>query len=59
MRLAEVGRSSGLSSGSETVAMEPIQQAVAKFRHRVTSRSDYPAARHWKAMIDQIGKYGE
>jgi hypothetical protein len=59
MRLAEVGGSSGLNSGSEPVAMGPIQKAVAKFRHRVTSRSDYPAARHWKAMIDQIDKYGD
>jgi len=59
MRIAEVGGSAGLNSGSDPVALGPIQRAVQQFRREITSRSDYPATRHWKAMIAQLDKYGE
>ncbi len=59
MRIAEVGASAGLNSGSDPVAMGPIQKAVREFRQRITTRPDYPATPHWKAMIAQIDKYGD
>jgi hypothetical protein len=57
MRIAEVGATAGLNSGSSPVAMGPIQKAVEQFRQEVTSRCDYPRASHWKALIAQIDKY--
>jgi len=59
MRIAEVGGSGGLNSGSDPVALGPIQRAVQQFRREITSRSDYSSTRHWKAMIGQLDKYGE
>ena len=58
MRIAQVGATAGLNSGSEPVALGPIQQAVEQFRRRIVSRADYPSADHWQAMIAQIDKYG-
>jgi len=59
MRIAEVGGSAGLNSGSDPIAMGPIQQAVQEFRHWITTRPDYPTTPRWKAMIAQIDKYGD
>jgi hypothetical protein len=59
MRIAEVGGSAGLNSGSDPIAMGPIQKAVQEFRHWITTRPDYPTTPHWKAMIAQIDKYGD
>ncbi|MCI0539118.1 MAG: hypothetical protein L0Z50_28250 [Verrucomicrobiales bacterium] len=57
MRMAQVGGAAGLNSGSNPVAMGPIQKAVGQFRNQITARSDYDSTAHWKAMIDQIDKY--
>lgn len=57
MRIAEKGKTSGLNSGSEQAPMGPIQKAVKKFRHKLTSRSDYQSNSNWKTMIAQIDKY--
>jgi hypothetical protein len=59
MRIAEVGGSAGLNAGSEPAAMGPVQKAVQRFRHRLTSRADYPATLHWQALIAQLDKYGQ
>ena len=59
MRIAPVGGSAGLNSGSDSLPMGPIQKAVKAFRHRITSRSDYQSTCHWKTLIDQMDKYGE
>jgi len=59
MRIAEVGGSAGLNSGSDPLPLAPIRKAVQKFCHRVTTRPDYPTSPHWKAMIAQIDKYGD
>ena len=59
MRIAEIGGVSGLNSGSDPLALGPIQNAVEKFRQEITARSDYDSNRGWKAMIDQIDKYKE
>ena len=58
MRIAPVGGSAGLNSGSDSLPMGPIQKAVKAFRHKITSRSDYQSTRHWKTLIDQMDKYG-
>lgn len=58
MRIAEVGGSAGLNSGSAPLAMGSIQKAVQEFRRRITARGDYSSTGHWKAMIAQIDKYG-
>ena len=58
MRIAPVGGSAGLNSGSDPLAMGSIQKAVHEFRRRIAARSDYPSTAHWKAMIAQIDKYG-
>ena len=58
MRIAELGGSAGLNSGSAPLAMGSIRKAVQEFRRRITARGDYPSAGHWKAMIAQIDKYG-
>ena len=57
MRIAEKDKTAGLNSGSEQTAMGPIQKAVKKFHHKVTSRSDYHSNSGWKKMIAQIDKY--
>jgi hypothetical protein len=57
MRIAEVGGVAGLNSGSDSIAMGPIEKAVEKFRQEITSRSDYDSTVGWKAMTDQIDKY--
>ena len=57
MRIAEKDKTAGLNSGSEQTAMGPIQKAVKKFRHKVTSRADYHSNSGWKTMIAQIDKY--
>jgi len=59
MRIAEIGGEAGLNSGSEPIALGPIQKAVEQFRQEITSRSDYDANPGWKAMIAQIDKYKE
>lgn len=59
MRIAEVGGSAGLNSGSHPIAVGPIQKAVEQFRQQITARSDYDASAHWKAMIQQIDQYKE
>jgi len=59
MRIAEVGGAAGLNSGSNPVAMGPIQKAVEKFRKEIVARPDYHSTSHWKKMIDQIDKYGK
>jgi len=59
LRIAEVGGSAGLNSGSDSLPIGPIQKAVQKFRIRIMARSDYssPSASHWRAMIAQMDKY--
>ena len=57
MRIAETGGAAGLNSGSDPIALGPIEKAVEKFRQEITSRSDYASTSGWKAMIDQIDKY--
>ena len=57
MRIAQVGGSAGLNSGSNPTPMGPIQKAVEQFRKEITSRSDYDSTHHWKALIAQIDKY--
>lgn len=59
MRIAEAQGSAGLNSGGASLAMGPIRKAVQKFRHQMTSRSDYPSAPHWRSLIAQIDKYGD
>ena len=58
LRIAPVGATTGLNSGSEPVALGPIQKAVEQFRRRIVARADYASASHWQAMIAQIDKYG-
>lgn len=57
MRIAEVGGAAGLNSGSNPIALGPIQKAVEQFRKEITARSDYDSTGYWKAMIDQIDQY--
>jgi hypothetical protein len=57
MRIAEVGGVAGLNSGSDSIAMGPIEKAVEKFRQEITSRSHFDSTVGWKAMIAQIDKY--
>ena len=57
MRIAQIDGAAGLNSGSDPVAMGPIQKAVEHFRQQLTSRSDYASSPHWKAMAAQIDKY--
>lgn len=57
MRIAETGGAAGLNSGTDPIALGPIQKAVEKFRQQITSRSDYASTGGWKTMIDQIDKY--
>lgn len=57
MRMAQAGGPAGLNSGSDPIALRPIQKAVEKFRKERTSRSDYASTGVWKTMIDQIDKY--
>jgi len=57
MRIAPVGGTAGLNSGSQPQAMGPIQEAVEHFHSQITSRSDYASTPHWQALIGQIDKY--
>jgi len=57
MRIAQVGGSAGLNSGSDPVALGPIEQAVGRFRRQITARPDYASTHHWKALIAQVDKY--
>ena len=57
MRVAEIGGTAGLNSGSDPVPLGPIQKAVEQFRKEITSRSDYDSNPSWRAMIAQIEKY--
>jgi len=57
MRIAQVGGAAGLNSGSDPIALGPIQKAVEKFRKEITSRSGNDSSGGWKAMIEQIDKY--
>ena len=59
MRIAEVGGTAGLNSGSRPVAMGPIRNAVERFRREITSRADYEICPHWQALIAQIDKYND
>ncbi len=59
MRIAESGGTEGLNSGSDPVALGPIQNAVEQFRQQMTSRADYASDPAWRAMIGQIDKYKE
>lgn len=59
LRIAEAGGSAGLNSGSDTLAMGPIQKAVKAFRDRMTARSDYQSAGHWQTLIEQLDTYWE
>ena len=59
MRIAESGGTEGLNSGSDPVALGPIQNAVEQFRQQITSRADYASNPAWQAMIGQIDKYKE
>jgi hypothetical protein len=59
MRIAPTGGGAGLNSGSEAVALGPIEKAVEKFRQQITSRADYDSNDGWKAMVAQIDKYQE
>jgi len=59
MRIAQVGGAAGLNSGSNSRAMGPIPKAVPQWRKAITARPEYRSARHWKALIDQVDKYGE
>lgn len=59
MRIAETGGSAGLNSGSNPIALGPIQKAVEQFRRETMARSDYQSTPHWKAMIQQIDQYKE
>jgi hypothetical protein len=59
MRIAETGGSAGLNSGSNPMALGPIQKAVEQFRREMIARSDYDSATHWKALIQQIDQYKE
>lgn len=57
-RIAEVGGSAGLNSGSDLLPIGPIQKAVQRFRQRILARPDYPSASHWKALIAQMENIG-
>ena len=57
MRIAQVGQTAGLNSGSDSIGLRSIEKAVKQFRKKITSRSDYLASGHWQAMVDQIDKY--
>lgn len=59
MRIAESGGSAGLNSGSNPIALGPIQKAVEQFGRQIMARSDYESTTHWKAMIQQIDQYKE
>ena len=59
MRIAQIGQTAGLNSGSNPIALGSIEKAVEQFRKKITARSDYSASKHWQAMVDQIDKYRE
>src|SRR5207253_2991607 len=57
LRIAQAGGAAGLNSGSDPIALGPIQNAVERFRKDLVSRSDYDSSGGCKAMVDQIDKY--
>ncbi len=57
MRIAQAGGAAGLNSGSDPIALGPIQKAVERFRKDLVSRSGYDSSGGCKAMVDQIDKY--
>lgn len=57
MRIAQVGQSAGLNSGSDSIALGSIEKAVQQFRKKITDRSDYSSSGYWQAMVDQIDQY--
>ena len=59
MRIAETGGGAGLNSGSDPMAMGPIQKAVEKFRKEIGVRSDNDSTGSYQGMIDQIDKYSD
>ena len=59
MRIAQVGQSAGLNSGSDSIALGSIEKAVKQFRKKITGRSDYSSSGYWQARVDQIDKYPE
>ena len=59
MRIAEVGQTEGLNSGSNPIALHSIKKAVQQFRKKVIARPDYSSSGHWQAMVEQIDKYGD
>ena len=59
MRIAQIGQTTGLNSGSNPIALGSIEKGVEQFREKITARSDYSSSKHWPAMVDQIDKYRE
>lgn len=59
MRIAQIGQTTGLNSGSNPIALGSIEKGVEQFREKITARSDYSSSKHWQAMVDQIDKYRE
>lgn len=57
MRIAQIGGSAGLNSGSKVIALGTIQKAVEKFRQKFTSDSPCASTSGSKALIAQIDKY--
>jgi hypothetical protein len=59
MRIAQPGQTAGLNSGSNPVALGSIKKAVEQFRKKIFARLDYSSSGHWRAMVEQIDKYGD
>ncbi len=59
MRIAQIGQTAGLNSGSNPIALDSIKNAVQQFRKKVMARPDYSSSGHWRAMVEQIDKYGD
>jgi hypothetical protein len=59
MRIAETGQTAGLNSGSNPIALHSIKKAVEQFRKKVIARPDYSSSGHWRALVEQIDKYGD
>ena len=59
MRIAQIGQTTGLNSGSNPIALDSIEKGVEQFREKITARTDYSSSKHWQAMVDQIDKYRE
>ena len=59
MRIAQAGQTAGLNSGSNPIALHSIKKAVEQFRKKVIARPDYSSSGHWRALVEQIDKYGD